>query len=79
MEKIEKILQLIDDMEASHKQVYGWIITELRAGMVLEPKDEGDRMWNHCTLRAISIVKKYEQGIGLFQEDVIHLKRIINK
>ena len=49
------------------QQEYKWIITELHAGMVLEPKDEADRMWNHCTLRAISIVKKYEQGIGLFQ------------
>lgn len=61
---------------------YDHIITELKAGMVINPKDEADRMWNNASLRAISIVKKYQKGVGLFQltnENIEEMKKSLTK
>jgi len=45
------------------------IKSEIMAGSVLFPKNEGDKAWNNANKRAVSIINKYLAGEGLFMLD----------
>lgn len=49
------------------RQVLKWIETELYAGMVMLPKNDGDKVWNDAHQRCLGILKNYAHGEGLFQ------------
>lgn len=43
------------------------ICTEIGAGSVMIPKNDGDRAHNAANKRAVEIVKGYQRGRGIFQ------------
>lgn len=45
------------------------IISEITAGMVMLPDDCCDRTWNGAHKRIVSILQKYVDGEGLFQQE----------
>jgi len=48
---------------------YDHIITEIRAGMCLHPKNEADYAHDNACKRAIRIIQHYKDGKGLFQQN----------
>jgi hypothetical protein len=44
------------------------VLTEITAGMVLNPLTEGDKIWNDAHQRARKIIISYKEGRGLFQK-----------
>jgi hypothetical protein len=50
-----------------NKDDYEGMISEIRAGEVLMPKDDKDLAWNNASERSIRIIENYKNGIGIFQ------------
>ncbi len=46
---------------------YDHIISEIKAGMCLFPKDDAGFAHNNACKRAIRIIEQYKNGEGLFQ------------
>ncbi len=53
--------------ESGIEQVCRWVETEIVAGMILNPLTDADRSSNNANQRAVSILRKYAKGEGLFQ------------
>lgn len=49
------------------KVILDGIKTEIIAGSVLRPKNDGDRAWNDANRRSAGIIDNYISGKGLFQ------------
>lgn len=49
------------------RQDWDGAITEIGAGQVMIPISQADHAWNDASRRAIDILRKYRDGVGLFQ------------
>lgn len=44
------------------------VLTEITASMVLNPKNDEDRVWNEAIQKTRRIIMLYKEGKGFFQQ-----------
>jgi hypothetical protein len=54
-------------IEQQTKETLEFIKTEIKSGMVLNQKNDGDLVWNDAHRKCLHIVELYLKGNGLFQ------------
>lgn len=58
----------MDKEKQVSEKVYEGLKTEITAGkLMFPPHDEYKKGWNDAMTKALGIVKRYEEGNGLFQ------------